>query len=633
MAFTAQDNSPRATDDFPHALFGQAELIAAIRERIDQHIELDTPAPVDPGLTVGIMGPWGSGKSHLLNALHHHYEQQLKDLINQLATDKPDAAGQPHTLTIPIKFNAWRYEREPNLIVPLLETLNRRLHDLLDHPSTNPNTTPAHSQQATTSPSRWTHWKQKLSKVASFTSAAIKSFAAMGSAELSITVKDTALQQLLGLGSLSERITNQLTSSGAEASLTLKLNPQDAINTWRDEQKTNSARAENLATQVSIYDFEQRLHEVTRKQASEASDQSSRIHLLFLIDDLDRCLPESALEMLETIKLFFNIPSCTFVVALDDEVTERGVVHRYREYLFNQANPASPPVPLANAPAGRSTPQPPNHMPITGAEYLEKIIQIPVHLSQAEHGHAKYFLRQRFPELFDPTIERSEYKRLIEQRAQTASSTPPEDNDKLDSTALESAEKSKADDLDPDKTKRRSEQDEHQRQLQALQERAKRKQALLYLFIQAIPPQPRKLQRAAEALLLARQTIAIDTPDADELSARLTIWRLFSPELYRYCHRDSKRFGIVADWHHMASQHEPDRAWLNGDRTDLDENGLIHQTLRTYVGHERQALMRLRDAVVASYQQRSEFKLDALFKAPLTWASSDPEHRAEESTP
>lgn len=54
--------------------------------------------------------------------------------------------------------------------------------------------------------------------------------------------------------------------------------------------------------------------------------ESVHLNLLFLIDDLDRCLPEKAVEMLESIKQFLEVPGCAFVLAVDDEIIERGIL-------------------------------------------------------------------------------------------------------------------------------------------------------------------------------------------------------------------------------------------------------------------------------------------------------------------
>src|SRR5206468_10942273 len=39
--------------------------------------------------------------------------------------------------------------------------------------------------------------------------------------------------------------------------------------------------------------------------------------IVVFVDDLDRCLPESALQVLESMKLFFDLDGFVFVVGLD----------------------------------------------------------------------------------------------------------------------------------------------------------------------------------------------------------------------------------------------------------------------------------------------------------------------------
>jgi len=58
-----------------------------------------------------------------------------------------------------------------------------------------------------------------------------------------------------------------------------------------------------------------------------------------LVDDLDRCLPEAALEVFEAIKLFLDAPECLYVVALDREVIRRGLAIRYREAGAGMVDP------------------------------------------------------------------------------------------------------------------------------------------------------------------------------------------------------------------------------------------------------------------------------------------------------
>ncbi len=73
--------------------------------------------------------------------------------------------------------------------------------------------------------------------------------------------------------------------------------------------------------------------------------------LVVFIDDLDRCLPEKTIEILEVIKLFLDVPRCVFVIGVEKEVIERGIEVRYK--------------------SGEQG------IPISGKDYIEKIIQVP----------------------------------------------------------------------------------------------------------------------------------------------------------------------------------------------------------------------------------------------------------------
>jgi predicted KAP-like P-loop ATPase len=72
--------------------------------------------------------------------------------------------------------------------------------------------------------------------------------------------------------------------------------------------------------------------------------------LVVFIDDLDRCLPEKTIEILEVIKLFLDVPKCIFVIGVEKEVIERGIEVRYKSK---------------------------KQKPISGKDYIEKIIQVP----------------------------------------------------------------------------------------------------------------------------------------------------------------------------------------------------------------------------------------------------------------
>jgi predicted KAP-like P-loop ATPase len=59
-----------------------------------------------PRFAVGIFGGWGSGKTTLMTAIK---------------------AALPADTVVCVDFNAWRFEREPQLLIPLLDTIRATL--------------------------------------------------------------------------------------------------------------------------------------------------------------------------------------------------------------------------------------------------------------------------------------------------------------------------------------------------------------------------------------------------------------------------------------------------------------------------------------------------------------------------
>lgn len=116
---------------------------------------------------------------------------------------------------------------------------------------------------------------------------------------------------------------------------------------------------------------------------------SEERRLVIFVDDLDRCLPEKAIEVLEAIKLFVDVPGCIFVLGLDPDVIARGVEIKYRD--FNKSRDGQ----INN--------------PIDGTRYLEKIIQLPFQIPLIDPGGMENFIRslstewphEECPRIFD----------------------------------------------------------------------------------------------------------------------------------------------------------------------------------------------------------------------------------------
>jgi hypothetical protein len=73
--------------------------------------------------------------------------------------------------------------------------------------------------------------------------------------------------------------------------------------------------------------------------------------LVVFIDDLDRCLPENAITVLESLKLFIGDAKCVFILGMDPFVAQQGITARYGETLK-----------------------------LSGRDYLDKVIQVPFFL-------------------------------------------------------------------------------------------------------------------------------------------------------------------------------------------------------------------------------------------------------------
>ena len=114
----------------------------------------------------------------------------------------------------------------------------------------------------------------------------------------------------------------------------------------------------------SLEQFQQNFAAAGQDPAAHATARTPR-RLVVFVDDLDRCLPEKAIQVLEALKLFLDVEGCIFVLALDDEAIESAVRRRYQGE-------------------------------VKAREYLEKIIQLPFILPPIEAEPMRELRRSRW---------------------------------------------------------------------------------------------------------------------------------------------------------------------------------------------------------------------------------------------
>lgn len=94
-------------------------------------------------------------------------------------------------------------------------------------------------------------------------------------------------------------------------------------------------------------------------------DLSDINRVVVLVDDLDRCLPETVIASLEAVKLFLSVPKMAFVIAADRRAVGHSVATKYE------------PSPQAGE---------------LGRQYIEKIVQIPVRVPALGLSESRAYL-------------------------------------------------------------------------------------------------------------------------------------------------------------------------------------------------------------------------------------------------
>ena len=241
--------------------------------------------------------------------------------------------------TIVTEFSAWRYEKEEHLIIPLLDSIREAMMTWKTDNKT---------------------LKTKLEKVAKT------------------------------IGGVTESLISGLAFKvGLGDAVSMSFNANQALRTAEkldDEEKMKSVPrspyfASFEALKGAFRDF------------AGSKDDGNRI--IVFIDDLDRCLPKGALQVIESMKLFFDLPGFVFVVGLDREIVEWCIDANYRGKTNGEA--------LEEQAPGQ----------VSGADYIKKIFQVPFALSPVSTNQIDEFLDAAIVEADLPISQQEEIRNII----------------------------------------------------------------------------------------------------------------------------------------------------------------------------------------------------------------------------
>lgn len=282
-----------------------------VSQIVSEILETEAMLPV----SIGVFGNWGAGKSSLLNLI----EQQIT----------PDE-------WIVIKFDAWLYQGFDDARAALLEVIARRLINAAKDEETV-------LQKA----------KNLFSRI-------------NGLRLAGLVVEGAALTAGIPAFGMLSKIFGTA---------------QDALDGIQDEAESKQIIAagkeiidsgRNLIKPKEKQTPPQQIDEFRKEYGEILQDLGKK--LVVVIDNLDRCLPASAIQTLEAIRLFLFLNRTAFIIAADEEMIRHSVADHYKDLSYRHQ-----------------------------IDYLDKLIQIPIRVPKAgvleirAYLYMLYAIHQKLP--------------------------------------------------------------------------------------------------------------------------------------------------------------------------------------------------------------------------------------------
>lgn len=276
------------------------------REHGEGLIEMIRSVRASGSFTIGVYGQWGQGKTSLL--------RQIKK-----ALDNSDVNGKNPVLTV--WFNPWQFTGEEHLIVPFFHTLVASLEK----------------------------YQEKIKEIKK------------------IKGRDKSVKLLESVSKFLQKLSRVpvalVYGMEGEIKVPLLLKAKFSFDKTRDEYR----RQEGKMAQETQPDYIKALKEYESLYYNLIEDLQDAANIfdtkvVVFIDDLDRCLPEKAIELMEGLKVLLDMQGFVFVIGVAREIIERGIRVRYRELYREQWE----------------------DMPFLEQDYLDKIIQFSIALPPAD---------------------------------------------------------------------------------------------------------------------------------------------------------------------------------------------------------------------------------------------------------
>jgi hypothetical protein len=270
--------------------------------------------------TIGVYGDWGSGKSSLLKMIEQQFDAQEGVLL--------------------LSFNGWLFEGFDDAKTALMGTI---LDEIISRKLVGTQISEGAKRLG------WKLLKQiDVMKVMGFAGRTAIAGLTGGVPGALISVGKDAFTGIRAAAGAAENATLTVDQIGEAFKSNAEDGPRRGIREFRN-------------------DFEKLLEESGIKK------------LIVVIDDLDRCLPETILETLEAIKLFLFVPHTAFILGADERLVKYAVRRRFPEL--------------------------PGQLVEVGSDYLEKLIQYPIYVPPLGPGEMATYINLLFAKLSGISVE------------------------------------------------------------------------------------------------------------------------------------------------------------------------------------------------------------------------------------
>lgn len=266
--------------------------------------------------TIGVFGDWGSGKSSLLQ------------LVRSELGDDED--------TLVLSFNGWLFEGYEDAKSALMGSI---IDEIVAKRSTLANVTDKARGIAVKLLK-----KIQIFRLLTFGAKAAGAYSIGGwpAAGVSLAADGSAF-----LGEATERIDELSKDAGAMS--------VDDVHKFLKSDRAQTVRR-------TIREFREDFAELLRETKIK--------RLVVLIDDLDRCMPDTIIETLEAIKLFLFVPRTAFILGADERLVRYAVRRRFPEL--------------------------PGEKVEVGRDYLEKLVQFPIRVPPLGRAEMETYINLLF---------------------------------------------------------------------------------------------------------------------------------------------------------------------------------------------------------------------------------------------